>query len=430
MKTPLFSILHTSARPDKWRAVYDDWMAKCVHPEDVEYVLVIDPRWGFPTDPAQYDSALDNIVVEVNTGRRCYVDGVNIAARASSGSILIVNADDQFPCERWDEKLKFPCERWDEKLLSVIAAGDSEGWGFAVPFVIEVDCGGKEHERRIMPMPILSRARYEKLGYVFFPEYESMWADNDFFEAANRDGIVIDARHLLFPHRHPMIENWKGRNDERWDAAYQAQNRVEAYEIGKKIFEKRSTANFQKRRLIALCLPGEQFSGAYLDAILALQAHLLLDLPDFEVVALQTFRKYTSNPYITREDIRRALAAMPVKPELCLWIDDDNILSVAGFDQLLSDLNAHPEVDGVSAWCWIHNEHKAGFMVSCGMWSPDYMHWDPFSLDFAYRQNLETFETGGLPCILMRYSALEKAQTGALELGTSGAFLPIMDAQI
>ena len=36
MKAPLFSILHTSARPDKWRAVYDEWMAKCVRPEDVD----------------------------------------------------------------------------------------------------------------------------------------------------------------------------------------------------------------------------------------------------------------------------------------------------------------------------------------------------------------------------------------------------------
>ena len=65
-KVPLFSILHTSARPEKWRAVYDDWMAKCVHPEDVEYVLCVDPRWGFDLDPAKYDTPLDNVLVVVN----------------------------------------------------------------------------------------------------------------------------------------------------------------------------------------------------------------------------------------------------------------------------------------------------------------------------------------------------------------------------
>ena len=42
-----FSILHTSARPEKWREVYDAWIAAADHPEDVEYVLVVDERWGF-----------------------------------------------------------------------------------------------------------------------------------------------------------------------------------------------------------------------------------------------------------------------------------------------------------------------------------------------------------------------------------------------
>ena len=41
-----FSILHTSARPEKWREVYDAWIAAADHPEDVEYVLWYE-RWGF-----------------------------------------------------------------------------------------------------------------------------------------------------------------------------------------------------------------------------------------------------------------------------------------------------------------------------------------------------------------------------------------------
>jgi hypothetical protein len=47
-------------------------------------------------DGADYATPLDNVLVEVNKGRKCYVDGVETAAKASSGSILIVNADDQF----------------------------------------------------------------------------------------------------------------------------------------------------------------------------------------------------------------------------------------------------------------------------------------------------------------------------------------------
>lgn len=421
---PLFSILHTSARPDKWREIYDAWMSAAVDSSHVEYVLAIDPRWGFSTDPAEYLPSmrsdanlaprLDNLVVVQNTGRRCYVDGVNIAAQMSAGSILIVNADDQYPCERWDEELTRVC-------FERLETGRPES------FVIECDEGGQEHERGIMPMPILSRARYEQQGYVFYPEYESMACDNDFFEAAYKDGVVIEALHLLFPHKHPMYDNWQGTGqDKRWDKQYQEQNRREAYQLGAGVLKRRRHAGFPPmarpvpKRLIALALPGEKFEGAYLDMILDLQAHLLIDLIEFDVVRL---RAYTSNPYITRQDIARAVAGMEVKPELILTIDDDNVLSIPQFDKLLAGLDAHPEVDGVSAWCWIHDQNKRGLMVSCGNWSPDHLHWDPFPATFAHKRGLEPFETGGLPCLLMRYSALEKAEP-------FGGFLPIIDSRL
>jgi hypothetical protein len=427
MKAPLFSICHTSARPDKWRAVYDDWMSKAVHPENVEYILVIDPRWGFSvTDMSPYDTPLDNIRVEQNTGRRCYVDGVNIAARASTGDILIVNADDQFACDGWDDALLNVLPEG----LGIVRAGlvivdmYQPNWR-DTEFVIECDEGGQEHQRGIMPMPILSRGRYLRQGgFVFYPEYESMCADNDFCESARKDGVVIEALHLLFPHRHPLYDSSLPS-----DAAYAAQNSQAAYLLGKAIYARRKACNFAAeapKRSIVLIMPGELFQGRYLDAVLDLQAHLMLDL-DFDVMRM---RSYTSNPYLTREDVRRALANLTTKPQLCLWIDDDNPLSVEGFDRLLADLDLHSGVDGVAGWCWIHDNNKRGFMVSCGNWSADHLHWDPFPPSFSYQHDLAPFEAGGLPCFLMRYEALEKAQTGAEEMGRSGAFLPVLNNRL
>src|ERR1035441_10103911 len=120
---PTFSVIHTSARPEKWQAVYDEWMAKADHPENVEYCLCVDERWGFQVQPAltaewmtgdpaialecfEFDQKRDGLnVLSWNTGRMCYVDGVNIAAAASSGRILVPNADDLFPPEHWDTLL-------------------------------------------------------------------------------------------------------------------------------------------------------------------------------------------------------------------------------------------------------------------------------------------------------------------------------------
>jgi hypothetical protein len=356
--------------------------------------------------------------------RRCYVDGVNISAKASTGSILIVNADDQFACERWDERLTL-----------TLKGANSPEQAHGAEFVIEVSTGTPdEHKRGVMVMPILSRARYEQQGFIFFPGYESMFADNDFCESARQDGVVIPAWHLMFPHRHPMFEDGKWSRDweKRADAALIAQNRPESYAIGERVYKGRKASGFPpmgrkasgfppmqhgiEQRLIALCLSGERFEGVWVDALLALYAHLI-DLG----FAILKIRAATSNVYVTREEIRRQLFNSP-RPELCLWIDDDNPLSVAHFDQLLSDIDAHPEVDGIAGWCWIHNELKQGFMPSCGEFAPDMLHWNPFHPSFANQRELRPFEIGGLPVMLMRLSALEKAG--------EGCFRPILDNRL
>ena len=419
---PTFSVIHTSARPHKWREIYDAWMANCDRPADVEYVLVIDPRWGFDLNPALYAGThVDNIVVVQNTGRRCYVDGVNLGAKASSGEILIVNADDQYPCPHWD--------------IALIDAAFYSAEPYR-PYVLEVSTGTPaEHERGIMVMPILSRARYQaQFGNIFYPEYESMYADNDFCESARKDAVVIDARHLVFPHVHWSFlttpdgggMSLPARRDR--DIVDESQNSNEAYAIGQAILERRRAHGFNLNqqaaftRSIALCLSGENLHRRWVNSILDLQAHLIAR--GFELMRVWGSETigYTTNVYVTREQMRRAIMNADQKPDLALWIDDDNPLTPAQFDQLLADLDSHPEVDGVSGWCWIHTEAKTNFMVSCGLWSPDHLHWDPFPPEFACETEPRPFETGGLPCLLMRLSALEKAG--------DGAFLPTVDNRL
>ena len=42
-----FTIIHPSIRPHKWREIYEAWIAAAAHPENVEYILVADEKWGF-----------------------------------------------------------------------------------------------------------------------------------------------------------------------------------------------------------------------------------------------------------------------------------------------------------------------------------------------------------------------------------------------
>ena len=393
---PLFSILHTSARPDKWREVYDAWMGSCKNPAAVEYVLCIDTRWGFTLEmvPEMKAQMRPQDTICYNVKRRCYVDGVNIAAAASTGMVLIVNADDQYPCLNWDAELikKVPP---------------------SIDFVIRVNTGTpQEVERRIMCMPILSRPRYEMHGYVMFPEYESMYSDNDFCEQAELDRVVVEAQDLLFPHRHPICDR-----NVKMDAVYDAQNRAEAYISGKQILERRRASNFGKRRVvmempsqqahlncqrekIAVALPGERFSSTWVYHWTQLFGGLLTQYnvhPNF---------CYSSNVYATRQTLFDDFSAMRPQPDYMLWIDDDNLVTVDQVQQLILDLKANPEMDMVAGWCW-----QAG---------------DVYNM--AARTSVGVFESSGLPRFLS-YEELQ-ARTDVSEIGFTGFPIVLMRRNI
>ena len=165
-----------------------------------------------------------------------------------------------------------------------------------------------------------------------------------------------------------------------------------------------------------MCLSGARFQGEWVDGIMSLFAHLIQ--LDFAVLRL---RDYTTNVYVTREQIRRVIMSIEQpRPDLILWLDDDNVLSPENFDRLLRALDEHPDADGVTGWCWIYRPEGQDFKVSCGSWSHDHRHWIPYDpVTFPQETEPREVEATGFPCFLMRRSALEKAGPNA--------FLPFLD---
>ena len=209
-----FSLLHATARlPEGWRAAHDAWMARAKHPENVEYLLCVDSG---VTATREVQAGGHRLVF--NTDPASPVSAWNTAAKHSTGDVLIVLADDLFPCEGWDEKI--------EQALKHLVMRSSGA-------VLEVSYGGTSaDQRRLIIHPILTRAYYERYGYVFFPEYFSMYCDDDFTAQARQDQVVLDARHIVFEHRHPT-------NGSLPDAVYRRSNANEKMEQGRAIFERR-----------------------------------------------------------------------------------------------------------------------------------------------------------------------------------------------
>lgn len=233
MSIPVFSICHATARTANkgWQASHDAWMLNADNRERVQYVLSVHVD--------DYNRDFTHSPMVIYGDRRDSVAGWNHAASISTGSILILNADDFFPPPHWDSLL----------LSKIAEAGHLRQFNadppqFVDEFAIHTDFGYSGTDcgwvHNLMALGIISRPLYLKWGYALYPEYESMYSDNDMTEHAYQDGVVIEAFDLVFEHRHPAF------GKAQMDEVYRKQNRPEAYELGKRVLERRRACKFKE----------------------------------------------------------------------------------------------------------------------------------------------------------------------------------------
>lgn len=162
------------------------------------------------------------IVNQINKG--C-CEAINRAAQYMNiykGDLIVVISDDLIPFAGWDNKLLEFIDQnitKDEFLIHI-----SDGHGF------RDDCA---------LIPIMSGALYQKLGYVFYPEYISQFADNDLWNVCHRLGAVYPFRDFAFFHNHPDFGGSLPLDD-----TYRHSNSSDKIALGRKIWERRCTENF------------------------------------------------------------------------------------------------------------------------------------------------------------------------------------------
>jgi hypothetical protein len=184
--TPTFSLAYTSVRPAILPQIVKLWDERSKH-KDHEWCLSVDaghePARASAVAVAEQYSGKYQVKVGVNSGRKNCVDGWNVAAALTTGKVIIAVADDFVPPPNWDEAL---------------LALQPDGWPDG-EHVVHVNDGFIGH---IFTLAILTRKRYDRFGYLWYPGYESMFVDTEFGEVAKADGVVIEAMHLLFEHMH------------------------------------------------------------------------------------------------------------------------------------------------------------------------------------------------------------------------------------
>ena len=199
------SLLHaTRGRPAMAYKARATWLDRAADPDAIEHIFALDPD----------DETIGPFITcrhVINPGRGP-VAAWNEATKFSKGEILIQLSDD------WD-----PPMHWDKLILAKFK-------GVTTPAVLAISDGTRTDN--LLCMAILNRARYQKQGYLFHPDFFSVFSDNHFTDRAYAEDVVIDAKEIVIEHLHPAFG--KGEVDE----TYARSNDPANYEAGLATYER------------------------------------------------------------------------------------------------------------------------------------------------------------------------------------------------
>ena len=143
------SLLHaTRGRSSKAIECRNKWLEAAKDADTIEHIFGIDD------DDSDSLSNINTTRVIVPRGKGC-VSAWNACAAASKGEILIQLSDD------WE-----PIKNWDQIIIDQFADADGER-------VLAISDGTRRDD--LLCMAILNRKRYEKQGFMFHPDFFSVY---------------------------------------------------------------------------------------------------------------------------------------------------------------------------------------------------------------------------------------------------------------
>lgn len=245
------SLIHPSrGRAQQARATYQYWLERISNQNAIEHILSIDLDDPQKEEYQRLFTVISNILIGDN--KNC-VTATNAAARACTGDIILYLSDD-FQCPpQWDATIVMEFEKSmvdspssiakkGESLLKQSEATERNLSMDYRPWTIDPLCLQVQDGINDMPecltIPIMNRALYNLLGYFFYPEYESMYCDNDLYCTCMALGCLVKLPHITFHHQH-----WLNGKAPR-DITYNAHDNPERHARGRAVFMRRQREGF------------------------------------------------------------------------------------------------------------------------------------------------------------------------------------------
>lgn len=219
----------TRERPEQFKKTLDGYINNSINKQNIFYLVSIDKD-----DPRleAYISILDEFILNMGNDHFKYVLG------ESKGKIDAINRDIKDLEWEWDIVVTY-----SDDMVCI-----EEGWDLIIGQHFEEhfpDTDGMlwfddSYQTNICCMNIFGRKYYDRFGYIYNPEYISLFCDNETTEVAEKLGKCYkDLSICLFLHEHYARDpKYKHKNDQLM------KRNEKLYFRDKEIFEARKLINF------------------------------------------------------------------------------------------------------------------------------------------------------------------------------------------
>lgn len=197
------------------RKCYDHWMNSASGDHEYEWIVSLSKKDA--TLEQYYQTFTDADAVLITTRSTNMVEATNEIAKLCAGQLIILVSDDMWSCELWDTKILHKFEMING------------------PGILQVSDGITVTK---LTIPIMNREAYKKLGYIYHPDYISMYADDDLRKTALQHGMYYNGTDIMIEHRHYSV------NKAKMDKTYASENSRTAWKIGEKVFFERAKNKF------------------------------------------------------------------------------------------------------------------------------------------------------------------------------------------
>lgn len=211
----------TRSRPEQFLKVLNLLNEKASDRNNINYLITLDSDDPTMMDPKVTDQALNINNVTLKAGKSdSKIHACNRDMEVNTGwDIVVLMSDDMIPqVIGWDDIIR-------HAIVNHFPDTDGALWF------------NDGYQDRICTLSIMGRKYYDRFGYIYHPDYHSLFCDNEFTEVAKGLGKMRYSLEVLFKHEH-FANNPRTKRDKLYD-------RNEAlFNLDKQTYERRKSSGF------------------------------------------------------------------------------------------------------------------------------------------------------------------------------------------